>query len=428
MNDIRLDTVLVAAHTPRSGQSNHFVKETMKKISTRKLANRMPATQRFPLFTLLSHLNKPALAVIGLVVITLISGAAYAAVHFAPALIQLLGRQTNPRGAIEYTVAGFAGCAKDQATAVEHFEVTKDAPPLSDEDVRKILQAKCELTWINGFVSTNWPTYGTNPEWKDGDTIYYARPDVLGKVTSIDQTKLTLDAHGQTLTYNTAKDEQLKAYQNGSEVALSSIKPDDSVFSIVRVSETHHDLSKPTGTPKDSVELVQAPNSMQTVGLLAVFKLSLPGKYYGDMQGYITEVPKCVGNEDEYCPSTPSTDVYPRGNGEASVNPHLQTIPNSEYREISGAVTELNDDTLTLKSRGGHFYTVTVGDAGFAVYNREYAKNYTTFDASLKVGSHIVIRYQQPKDASPRTITKEQVRAIVLQLEGASPRKDIRPY
>jgi len=424
MKDITFETHIIAAN-PHGDQTNSFIKSVMQKIAAPKKQNFLQA---------LVNLQKPAIALAAFVIVVLLGGAVYAAVHFTPALIQLLGKETNSRGATEYSVAGFADCAKNTGgLATQKFEIKAEAPHLTDDDVQKILQAKCELSWVNKFVDSTWPKYGTNPEWKDGDTIYYARTDILGNVVHSDKSGYSVRfGQNQTSERAAVAGETLKAYAGDQEISLDTIRPNDTVFTIVKVSEIYHDLSK-YGWDKEknsiTMPITEPDNHMTVIGALAVFKLSLADKYYGSMQDYITEVPECVGNAGEYCPNTPSIDVYPRVGGEGATNPNSKVYEDGVVRMISGTVTTLSADTVTLKSRTGNIYTATVGEAGFEVYNRDYTAPYAPVDAKLKIGSTVMIMYNQPKNANPKTITKEQISRVGLQLESLNPKRDnIKQY
>jgi hypothetical protein len=422
MKDHTFDATLVAA-SPHSDKTNSFVKNVMQHIKAEQ-SHEPSHTRGFVYW--LQHLHRPALALLALAAITLVSGVVYAAVQFAPALIQLLGKETNQRGATEYSVAGFAECS-NMHNPTDRYEVATDAPALSDDEVKKILQARCETQWLQQFPSKQWPTYGTNPEWKDGDTIYYARLDMLAKVTAVSESTAELVLGDNTATHTPPAGEKIKAFSAGAEIPLSDIKAGDTVYTINRVSEVYRKPDFTARTKQDSYANPYPHEQPQVIGLIGLFKLSLPLAYYQEMQGYLTEIPECMGNPGERCPHTPSIDVYPTGS-EGAQNPHLQQRPDSDFREISGTITTLRDDTLTLKTRKGTLYTVTVGDAGFKVYNRDYASAHTDLDATLKIGSNVYVHYTQPKNADPTKITKDQVWRMVLQLEGYSPKKNLKQY
>jgi len=412
MNDVRFDATLVAAAKRRSDDTNTFATTTMKRITA--IASPDPKPRRW-----IFRLHKPALALAAFVAVVLLGSAVYAAVHFAPAFIQMLGKEKNSRGATEYSVSGFMQCAeRNSEPATNRFEIKSDAPHLSDDEVHKIIQAKCELKWLETFPENHWPKQSTSDR-KGGKTVTYARLDVLGTLDSLSPNALTITPpYTGTKPFMTQHGETIKTYASGEEVNLSAIKKGDAVFTIARFSEPANNWD----TPPSRMGTFQ-PEQPKPLGIVGVFKLSLPLAYYTEKQSYITEIPECEGNTDELCPQTPSIDVYPRTGGEGATNPYHHDY--AVYREISGEVTTLTSDTLTLKSRSGKLYSVTVGDDGFEAYNRDFTAPYAQdgIDAHLKVGSRVAIRYTQPKESDPTKISKDQVQMVSLQLEALNPKQ-----
>src|SRR6266511_1699721 len=127
------------------------------------------------------------LAVAILVVASLLTGVVYAGVRFAPDLIRLLDKHVNEQGRTEYSVPDFANCHDTANPAKTNTFAVKPTIHINDDEVKKIIQAKCELQGIDAFASKMWPTYGQHKQWQSGDTIYYTRPDILGTVRSIDE-------------------------------------------------------------------------------------------------------------------------------------------------------------------------------------------------------------------------------------------------
>lgn len=416
MKEIMIETKLVAA-SPESGNTN-FVQKVMEGVRSRALATRLPAQQRRGFIHWVCHLHKPALIALAVATVALVSGAVYASVQFAPGLIKLLGKDTS-QGHTQYSVAGFADCSKNNGN-MQKFELNNKAPALSDAEVQKIIQAKCELQWITSFANHTWPTYGQNAQWEDGDHIYYARPDFLGTLVSADAGKAIMTYNpgdgNKTQNYTVAQNERVRAFSEGQEIPLTQLKPGDTIFSIVRVQETYTrlDRNKPQTSPQPT-----------PVGLLALIKLSLPKEYYGQMQQYITEVPSCPGNPHDYCSSTPSIDVFPRG-GEGATNQAFNSKTNTIYRQITGKVTALAPNKVTLQSSSGTTFTVTLNTDGFADYNTNYAPIYNAegTDGELKIGSSIDIRYAQAANGDPTKISADQVITIDLKLESLNPKHD----
>src|SRR6185503_6151942 len=108
MKEYTFDAQIIAAN-PHSDNTNSFVKDVMEKITHQPIADAFPKERR-GFVSWLQHMHKPAMALTAFVAVVLLSSAVYAAVHFAPALLQMLGKETNNRGATEYSFAGFKDC------------------------------------------------------------------------------------------------------------------------------------------------------------------------------------------------------------------------------------------------------------------------------------------------------------------------------
>lgn len=423
------EQLLIAARPAKHTGNPAFVARTMQAV---KAANTQAATARVlaktkekQSFTFLGRLTTlPTAAVVALIIVSIIAlgGATYAAVRFAPSLIKIFSKETSPRGTIEYSVPSFEECVNDEyAFQVSKFELNKDAPRLNDDDVEKILQAQCELSWVDGFVSSTWPTYGSQQEWQEGDDIFYARPDIMGTLKSVSPTTATIDTGGPHMVDFTApKGEEIVAYANGQKVALGRVAPGDTVFAIVRVAEKYPVKWPPQDYEKD-------PPRPQ--GIIALLVLSLPAKYYGSMQQYLTPIRECMGNPGESCPGAGYIDIFPREGGEGATNQAFKESSDSVQREISGSVIKFSASTLTLKTRTGKEYTVTTPASDFTAYNSKYASNYTDMDATLKVGSTVMVMYAQAPGSDPQTIAPSQIRKIALLIDSSNPKMgDIKPY
>ncbi len=358
--------------------------------------------------------------------IAITGGCVYAAAHFVPGLITIVSKHASQRGTTEYVIPDFAACTH---STTQKFELNKDAPPLTDDDVKKIVQARCELDWANRFVAQTWPTYGSHRHWKDGDDIFYARLDVLGSLQSASTSKFTLTVNGNAKTYTRADKEAIVAYANGEKIALNILKSNDTIFAVVRVAETYHDHE--SALYSDHSIQYYGNNEPRTLGAIAALKLSLPIQYYGSMQQFITEIPPCDNNPGEYCPRTAFIDVFPRAGGEAATNSAYVTHPGNVLRTISGKVTELGAGTLSLKSSSGAVYTVAATADAFQDYNQHYSPDYKDFNAALQIGSTVFVTYSQAANANPRAISLKQIFSVGLQIDATSPKAklgDIKQY
>ncbi|HSW74885.1 MAG TPA: hypothetical protein VLG16_03375 [Candidatus Saccharimonadales bacterium] len=414
------------AVTARRRPNTAFVTDTMRAVRSqaaraafeRNLNGiKKPKRRNGGLLAKFKQLPVGVVVLVMLLVAVGLSGAVYAFARYAPDLVKITNSAITSRGTKAYWAPAFTNCTTD---GTQKFERNKNASQLSDADVQNLITARCEEDIVDGFVSRIWPTYGTNKVWKDGDTIYYARPDAIGTLRSVSKANVVVNesASGTQLkTYNAQPNQQITAYANGVKVPLSSIKAGDTVYVITRVSDIytmpfHADSS---GSVEYMAPTTQTPP--KTVGAIGIVKLSQPLRYYGGLQNGLTELPPCMGNAGEYCPSTASIDVYPREGGEGAVNPQLVDVDPSKNREISGMVTELNDATLKLRSSSGKIYMVSVPGDGFSQYNRQYAPAYSD-DATLRIGSNVSVLYSMSAKTSAQNISASQVIKVRLMLDG----------
>lgn len=427
MNNMQLEKLLLGAR-PHYEEWSPLTQSVIRQIKQRAaLTNQLHPTNKEPrksMFIKLRALHGTGLAVAAIATIMLVSGVAYAAAQFLPDLIRVINKGVNSIGRIEYTAPAFGDCYGPGDLKTDVFEVLPTAK-ISDEDVEKTLRAKCELMGIDKFTSDKWPTYGQHKKWKEGDTIYYTRPDILGTVVSVNKHKLVIrltEGLESTKTYTTFEGHALQAFSRGQRIDVSTIKPGDFVFSLVRVSETYR--APQTLYKADNVSYVSQPNnSPKPRGLVAVVKMSLPERYYTSMQQYIYEVKPCFGNPDERCtngPIGPSIDVFPREGGEGASNPYVRTDTTGLVgREVNGILTAITVDSLTIKASSGALYTVRIPKSWIDAYNTTYAPAYDSFSphptaVRVHVGSWIGVLYRQKSEEDRAHIALPDIIKITL--------------
>lgn len=402
MNDTRLEILLLSAR-PQPGEYSQMTQAVMQQIARevvlrRQLQKHAEKSKKHGLIARMRMLHGAGLVIAIVAAAIFITGVAYASVQFVPDLIRIIHKKQNAVGRIEYDVPGFERCDHSGRPAQDKFEVSP-AARLSDDDVEKVLRAKCELMQLDTFVRATWPTYGDHKEWKDGDHIYYARTDVLGKVITIDKQTLTLQNDGgvnPTATYKAFNNQGIVAYNRDQQIDIGTIKPGDFVFSVLRVSEVYH---SPETLKGQDAGRIMAQSPPKPLGLIAVVKMSLPEQYYASLQQYVQPVVPCMGNMQERCSNGPDgmmLDIFPRGN-EFMRNPYARADRGElEPREVSGQVTAINEQSLTLKASSGTVYTVAIDKSVVDSYNTGVAPSYDYGDEALvRSGSWISVAYKQ---------------------------------
>lgn len=418
MNTTKLETMLLGAR-PTSKKANQFTQAVMRQIQddatfSKQLRTTSKQSKR-SLLMKLRTLHGVSLGVALVITATLLTGVVYAGIRFAPDLIQLLDKRTNEQGRIEYSVPAFASCQSDSQPKADTFAVKPNAT-MGDEEIKKIIQAKCELQNINNFASQTWPTYGQHKQWRTGDTIYYTRPDILGTIKSVDKHKLIIEYGSlkDTKTYQTFEGKDLLAFYRNQKVSLDSVKPGDFVFTIERVSETYHaSLNEKTN-----------PNP-KAVGIVAIVKMTLPQDYYGAKQDTIYEIQPCMNNSGETCPKEypGGIDVFPRGS-EAAVNPDLTpATATTILRDINGVVTDISGDAVTIKSNKGNAFTIHIDRQIIDSYNQDAPKLHSPKNDSeqakvtLHPGSWVSVTYLQEANSDPRTISQAHIFKLFLLID-----------
>lgn len=408
MKDVILERILISAAPESKDINQAFIDEVMEKIRLETAAKERKAKKSGGLIWRIKHLHGVALAAFIIVAVLAFGAVAYAAIRFLPELLRIDRTQTNSRGETEYVVDDFTNCQNiDDAQIQEmtRFVQVPDAPPLSEEEATKILQARCEMTMIDSVVRSQWPARG--PDKKENLHAVYYVPYEIGELVSLTDEKVDFSsdpASGQTRSLRAIPGQKIEAFSKTRKIPLSDLRKSDTVMLVVEMIESSADKVAP---PRQT-------------GVKGLVKMSLPIEYYRDKQLAINDSPSCIGNPSESCPSTPSIDIYPRKGGEGASNPYLSPQSGSwQTRYISGEVTALSANSLTLRSFSDKTYKVTLGENGIQEYNEIYSKPYTDngTDAKVRVGSKVTVGYMQPEGASPLSIEPDQLMFIKLMLK-----------
>jgi hypothetical protein len=416
MNDNQLESLLLGARPQSEGQYSPLTKSVMSHIKQHAtFAAQVRIKGKQPIRSLLMKLRRLhgiGLALAILITVAVLTGVTYASVRYLPDVINVFNKKQNSIGRIEYSAPAFADCYVQGEPKLDTFEVNP-AAKLSDEDVERTLRAKCEMMGMTKFTNDTWPTYGQHKEWKDGDTIFYTRPDSMGVVESIDSHGMVLryDNNGATKKYTAFDNKPVQAYSRGQLVGIDDIRPGDYVFSLVRASEIYY--KNPAGKNEGPIER----------GLIAVVKMSQPSRYYNAMQQYVLEVQPCEGNKDERCsngPHGPGVEVFPRL-GEGGRNTYAYGRDEKViWRNIGGTVSAIGPKAFTIKASSGAMYTVEVGSAVIDAYNNTDAPKYDQWAAPhpdkvrVHQGSWLNILYIQKPNEDRKHITIKNVLTITL--------------
>jgi len=393
-----------------------FVQSTMEAIREQNTQqafkkaignNRARRANRLNLLQRLRQLPATILIILAVLFTVSLGGGVYAAVRYLPALVRITHTSTITHDTKQYWVPAFSQCSSQ---GTQRFDVSQSAQ-LSENAVQRLIEARCETDTIDKFVSQIWPTYGTHKVWKSGDIIYYAQADVIGSLQSVSASSVTVNESSSGTSSNTfhvVPNTELTAYADGVKVPLHSLNKNSTVFVIMRVSQKYV-------RPNSNQEFIINPTPSE-IGVIGLIKLSQPLKYYGSMQNDLTELPPCLNNPGEFCPSTAQIDVFPAGS-EGAQNPDLSQPSSNQTKIISGQVTQLGASTLTLKATSGKDYTVATPTNALAAYNGTYAPIHGN-TATLQIGSWVQVIYSQSPHTNSQTVTANQIQQIALLITG----------
>lgn len=409
MSKLTFEQKIIAARPDGFKINQKFVNSTMRAIkhsnNPESFISSFINNSNEPKKGLFMKLKKlPATSLIALIFLTLVltSGAVYAAVRYLPDLLKITEKNETSRGTTEYFVSEFENCLMPFDAKVKKFELKKDAPDLSDEEVTKIIQAKCELTVVNDLVKNIWPEY-TYKDPADGSiNDYLASVERPIHFKNIDNGVINTyyDVEGEyEQSSPIAKTPELKAYFSGRQIPVSNIKHGDTVILIAK------------SDVKNNKEGLGAPTEY-----IGIIKLTLPFEYYEEKQLLLTDLNECIGNPGELCPNTGGIDVYPAGEGMGG-NEELVIDRSKENREISGKIVNIKSDSIEVKSSSGSIYLIIAPYNAFADYNSVHAQKHVDGDAKLKIGSHVNIRYYKIKGQSSKKIVPSEIEQISLLID-----------
>lgn len=381
MAAITIDQALSAAHEPLDGANRQFIARVMDNIDS--------ITPPSGSFARLRHLPRAALVAMLLAALVVVSGTAYAAYQLwlkPHATIQQFG--TNQYGR-EQALVGFQNC-KDTASAT--YEV-KSSANLTAEQVRQLLQARCEMDAITSWANSNQP-----PTPSTMTTLY---PGAF-TVSSIHGDTYNLHGTNEDITVNATKDTSFIVH--GMQEGKDAIHTGDTVGYVEQ--DTY-----PTGGGWPT-----------TRKPIAIVRLEMPANMYEpSLQNQVAKRQDCAGNPGESCVNNASIDVYPR-NGESNAAPTVA----GTHRQIQGRIVNHKDATVTIKASSGALYIITAPLDFIAKFNTQYSQNYQ--NTTIQNGDMLTVDYVQPDNANPKTILPDQLQSVSLMIEMVNKTDAIKKY
>ncbi|RYX78949.1 hypothetical protein EON76_04540 [bacterium] len=420
MSKPTIEQRILAARPSRSAQNVTFTDAVMQKLQNREIISsqfrRTNVKQKETFIMKLRNLHKPAVIALALVITLATAGTAYAVYQlWSKPEIHVSPSTTSSTGRDQVSIAS-AQCG--DASKAAGYELKKNAT-ITPDQIAKVVQARCELDTIGTWANK---TYGNNDKEAGALTGKpYDRPQVdVSMATHITEAK-SASITFKGLTKYEQRDETFdisastKYIADGKEVSASIITPDDSVVYVVKriIAMT------PSSDCDDKHCSYKGEPKSQT--LLAVVKLSLPFEYYDQLAWQsLSERMSCEGNPEDNCLKgyVGSIDIHT-----GSYVPPAGT----KGKEIQGTVTAINGKTFTLKSSTGTLFTFTAPSDIIAAYNTNRAPQYYN-NQIVKIGSQLIVRYNEPADKHSKTQAADALVAVQLQTESVRKTDPVQAY
>ncbi len=417
MKDTRLDALLTASRDTRH-DSSEFTDRVMTAIqSSEILSSRlrsMNVTNRETFFMKIKHLPKFAIIAIALAALALLSTGVYAAYQllWSKPSVEVSTSPTSASGRKEVTLSA-SNCGN--RGLAERYELKKNAI-ITEAQVADVVKAQCELQAINTWVEDSFPQ-PIPPDPMGSVKTYdekHSRASMAVQLQAKDATSVTFAAQTKygvpEETLSIGKDVLFIA--DGSVVTADKIAVGDPVV-YVSVDTIHM-----TPSPDCTEQHCSSSGSTASKELKAIIKLSYSFEKYDPLAWQsLAERTACEGNAADSCVNGASIDLY-MGNGVASGD--------NKYKEIQGAITEINGKTVKLRSSSGTIFTVTTKEDVIEEFNTKRSPLYE--NKLIKVGSSLAVTYGEKQSQSSKVITPAMLLRVNFQLEMVSKGDSLKPY
>ncbi len=379
MRHIAIEQILIAA-TPAHTPDKNFTNVVMSRIDTASYVR--PAKRG--LFTQFKHLPRFAVAIIAVAMLALVSGSTYAVVTtLNQPKVEVKQSSVNESGRRQFD-AEFTGCETQKNNTT--YEIKKGST-LTDDDIAKTLQARCEMDAIQAWITLHNSELTKDYPNSHIGSPYFFSSTIIGALTEKDVT-FTNEAGAYSSTYQLAGN--TKFFVDGIETGRSALQKGDAILPIVRFAYDAADKAKPA-----------------QVDVTALFKLSLPRNYYQfQAQEMIDVRADCAGNPDVTCVSVRgSATIITYGGG----MPNMQNT--REMRVVQGTLTGMTATTLTIQTvPNNRTYTVAMPAYAVDTFNK-------TATAPVAIGDHIQVYYLEDANVHDLTIPYSSMTSISLMME-----------
>lgn len=387
------DLRLAAARPSETKPEIKFTNSVMNKLT--------PAKKPHRVFTALRH--SPILAaVLALVVLTLVSGTAYAIAYLWP---QLHPQISDPHKTDDGRVSVIATDC-DKVDSSKRYELKKDAT-VAITDVAAVVKAQCELRSVSDWASKTYDKKDRNPPAAPVNTPGATEKHVsilpamfAVRLSAIKGGELLIQDSGSLQESSIKITPETKIIVDSRYGSLQQLKAGDTLAYVSKTTVTtkNRDDCTKTSCTGDIVS--------STENILAIIKLRGSFDTYRAIRS-LTEVPVCMGNPNDDCPNTGSIDVYEQLSNEA-VN----------YAELTGKIVTYSDTSIVIRTSSGREVTIGTPTNAIKHFNTTRAADYGT---TIEVGDTIKVAYGQLSGATNDTaVSKKQILQISLLVESSN--------
>ena len=390
--------------------TEHIMQNLNQPSLAKEVKNAVHPNKRTLLYRL-RHLPKFAVVLIAIAVLFTISGVTYAVVETvkkANENVKVEQTGTNSFGREQLTVT-FDSCAEEKKAGTT-YELKKNSG-LSAEDGANVLQARCDLDFIDSWIEKD-PQ--ASSKFKQTHAIA-SMQGIPGKVEGTPDTNITLNMsaaftnqkYSQTFPFS----QGARVIEEGKEVDRSSLKPGDTVLYV----SPRMGMRDESAIPGDAI---------------IAFKLKLDPKYYKlDMRSYVSARSACQGNPARSCFQHNSINTVNLAvtRGGAWSNPKSVSDGVTAIKTIQGKMVSWDANAIKLDVGDGVIYTIKTPSNVIDTYNHTTVYGLKTFDniyastdpeaLKMTTGDNLEIAYQENKDQSSQTLEWSQTLTISLMVE-----------
>jgi hypothetical protein len=388
-----------------------FILLTWRRLETFVARRRITSINKEPMMRLIKSTSTTA-AVVGLSVFAIGASTVALATKLDPAKLGIVNKFVNQSGhtQLDTNLSANRCSLRHDPTLTNKYQIKKDAN-VSTEDAEQIITAACQQAHAAQFLGQKYPA-NTKPALRSDGGIDFMENEFAYRVVSLEGRTLTL----QPLHYPQSEPaqtfdvtDQTGIYQwNERKATAAALRPGSLV-----VAATQHRWGN--GNPTKPV----------LHGLYLLPATPTAEWYAQAKQTLVVPIHTCMGNSQDTCTFTGGVDLFPAGS-EGATNPAARALPNSEAKEIAGAITAIRPHSVDIKTSSGRSFTINYPSDPVSYFNQHLSANYN--NAKVEIGDSIMTWYSETKGQHNTTINAEQIHRTQLIIEFFGKSDPIKKY